>query len=487
MQNNAEVLPLIIGASVVVAAGALGAASDTAVSQFMFISIAGISALLALLMLPVHVLPTLAVAVVIFVPDRLMDAAGFPLTTPSAVILIVWAVRKKMHGKLIDYNQFRIGTRAIPKSLSIVLFLFSAWLIPKTLFSALPSFSVAWLLTFLMAVFIPLYVRKRELEVILLRQSIPALISIAAIYAIVQSIMQTNFIYDPLYLMVGRDSVQHWEVYRADASLGHPLTAGLVFAVGLAFSAGRWIETRRNAFLMACVLQGLGLMLTVSRGSYVAAGMAIAFLVLAAIVTGRRFSRTRAFLLIISFASFIVYVLQSDAFVKRATSDEAAASTDARNNLFQIALDATSSTNWLGGGLAASSIVAAPYNFQELPIENSYFQILIGIGMPGLLIFVSLLALAIRLGYRYRNLAAASAIVAFAVAISGYAAIDTVLPLITLLGLLVMMATTNLRPLSAHNHHIRGTKPIGNTTAGSQVPTHSPHISHARVYSDRIG
>lgn len=456
--RNAVDKPLLItSASIVIIAGALGAVSDTTVAQLAAVGIAGLLGLLALLLFPVHVLPTLSMAIVLFVPDRLIDAVGFPLTTPSAIVLIIWAVRKKVREGLVNYGQPGMSRRTIPRSLRTVLVLFFAWLIPHTIASPVPSFSVAWLLTFMTAVLVPLFVKDREHEVDLLRRSIPVLTSIAAIYAIAQSIMQSNFLYDPIYLMAGRDSVQHWEVYRADASFGHPLTAGLVFAVGLSFSAGRWIETRQHIFLVGCALQSLGLMLTVSRGSYVAAGMAVAFLVFAAMAAGRHFGRARAFLVTIGFASFITYVLQSDAFVKRATSDEALASTEARNNLAQIALDATNSTNWLGGGLAASSVIAAPFNFQELPIENSYLQILIGIGLPGLILFAALLIVAVRWGYRYRNLAAASAIMAFAVAISGYAAIDTVLSLIVLLGLLAMMAMTDLRATSASKRRAEGT------------------------------
>jgi O-antigen ligase len=94
----------------------------------------------------------------------------------------------------------------------------------------------------------------------------------------------------------------------------------------------------------------------------------------------------------------------------------------------------------LGTGPGTSSLAAAELGF-SLPIENSLLQILVSLGVPGLLLFGLLIGLALRASLRNPGgLAAASALVAYVVSVSGYNAIDDRRSAHVILGLLLVIA-----------------------------------------------
>lgn len=430
-------LPLLAVLTVVATTAALLTALNGG-NRGLLITLGGGLAAAILLTVPVHTLPTIALCVMVLLPGRLLDAMGFPISTPGAIVLGIWALRRA------GTKRTGFGIRP-PISLSVPVLLFLLWSALHTLASSAPSLSLNWTLTFTLAVALPLLVRGTYEDITVLRASFPWIATAAATLAIVQGAAQANFLYDPLYSALGLESVQHWEVYRADASFAHPLTAALFFSVGLAFCAGRWIETRRRTFALAAALQASALVLTVSRGAYIAAAASVLFVVLAGVFAGRRFSRGRSLVIALGFGVFAVVALQSELFVQRTLSEEASSSTEARNALVQISLEAAASTNWVGGGVAASTVVAAPFNFLGLPIESAYLQLLLGVGVPGLVLFFwLLLALLIR-AVRVRNIAAAGGLVAFAVSVGGYASMDTNMPVLVLFGLLSVLCWTDLR------------------------------------------
>lgn len=422
-----------VSAAVVVATLSL----QPRLSAFVLLAVLGSVALVAMCVVEVHVLPTIALATCFAVSDRMADYDVAPLLAPASLVMVLWWLRKQRSGP----DQASAPAAPVPgrRPLLLLSLLLAAWTVPLLLISSSPRLGLSWVLTFGVAVVAPLTVRDLNAEAALLQRWLPWLGAAAAGYAVVESLVGDNLVFNPILRALGSTSGQHWAVYRSESSFGHPLVAGLVFAVVLVFCAGRWLETRRSTYLLLAGVNGAGMVSTVSRGSYIAAAVGIAALVALGLLVGRRLSRTRSVAMVVGFSGLVYLALQLSAFSERQSSAEALASVLARSNTRVIALDAARAHSWLGAGPANSLSAAAPYNFQELPIENSFYQLLISLGAPGLALFCALLVGMLLIAYRRHNYAAVAAVTAFSVACSGFAALDTRRDLIVLLGLLLVL------------------------------------------------
>lgn len=435
-----------LASCVLVAVLVVGALSlESRQAELAFFGAIALIVLLVLLTLPVQVLPALALVIIVLIPDRITDVTLMPVISPATVVLGVWLVRKMLSHDERTAVVVRSGTdRRLRRTLVVLCVLLTAVMIPLTVVSPAKHYSVSWLFTFVVAVLGPLLIDDTEAETRLLSKVLPWIGMVAVGYALIESALERNPVYGPIYEALGKPDVQHWAVYRSDGSLGHPLLAGLFFAVLLAFAVGRWVESRRFGFVLLAVLSGLGVVATVSRGSYASAGVAIAVLVVVGMVALRR-GRLRLFVVLVACSGAAVLALNSSSFVERGLSTEALQSVGSRSVLPQIAWETARAYHFLGAGPAAAQAAAVPYNFQGLPIENSYLQLLISIGLPGLLLFVGILAVTALLAVRHQNLGALAALVAYATAISGFAALDTRRNLLVLLGVLILLCIADRR------------------------------------------
>lgn len=415
--------------------------------------------LLLLLALPVHVLPALALVAAVAISDRLADYDTAPLLNPAGAVMLVWLFRRIWSTRDAGNVPAQIPGRQHGALLGITMLLV-VWTLPLILRSTSPRLGLAWVVTILLCVAGPLLVRDTERELTALTRALPWVGAVAAGYAVLEALLGYNPLFDPLLRAVGSGSGQHWAVYRSESSFGHPLVAGLAFAVVLVFCSGRWLETRSGLFALLAAVNGAGLVSTVSRGSYAAAGLGVAALVGCAMLVKGRVSRTRMTAVVLGFGLMVTVAVNMAVFAERTRSAEASASIAARSNTEFIALTTARAYNWLGAGPANSLAAAAPYNFQRLPIENSYYQLLISVGVPGLLLFCLLILLSVLSAIRHRNLAVAAALVTFAVAISGFAAMDTRRDLIVLFGLLMMLSTRESQAGTDAGHRVAAEQPL---------------------------
>ncbi len=431
----------VVSSCVLAALSVVGALSlmTSRTPGVLVVLVGGAVALVVLLVVPVHVLPVLALVIITVVPDRLTDFTTAPLVTPATVVLAVWVVRRLLLRVMVDPGQLSsppdqpglTGLRRITVVLGVIM-------VPLVVVAPVHQFAISWTLTYTVAILAILQVGPIDREASNLRTALPWAGTAAAVYAVLQTVWEDNVIYTPLYETLGKVDVQHWAVYRADGSLGHPLLAGLFFAIVLTFCLGRWFETGQRRFIIPALVNGIGIVCTVSRGSYVAAALGVVALLVVAMLTGRLGSVRLAVILTgLTLAGYLA--LNSDSFVQRAVSVEGLASLNSRDALPDITLATAAAHYWLGGGPANSMSIAAPFNYQGLPIENSWFQLVISIGVPGTIAFAGILVLSAVLAYRARNLAALGALVAYAVAITGFAALDTRRNLLVLLGILMML------------------------------------------------
>ena len=440
----------VLASCLLVAVLVVGALSlESRQAELAFFGALALIGLLVLLTLPVQVLPALALVVIVLVPDRITDVSVSPVISPATVVLGVWLVRRMLSHDERATPVVRSATdQRLRRALVVLCVLLTAIMVPLTVVSPAKDYSVSWLFTFVVAVLGPLLVDDLRAEVRLLSRVLPWIGAVAVGYALLESALQRNPVYAPIYEALGKPDVQHWAVYRSDGSLGHPLLAGLFFAVLLAYAIGRWVESRRPGFVLLAVLSGFGVVATVSRGSYAAAGVAIAVLIVVGMFS-RGGHRLRLFVVLVACTGAGFLALNSDAFIERGLSTEALQSVGSRSVLPQIAWEAARAYHFLGAGPAAAQAAAVPYNFQGLPIENSYLQLLISVGLPGLVLFLGILALAALLAVRHQNLGALAALVAYATAISGFAALDTRRNLLVLLGILILLCIADRRAAAA--------------------------------------
>lgn len=413
----------------------------------------GFLALSALFLVPVHFLPATALAVFALVPPRVLPQDGLfgalPLTT---IILVVWAGRRLVLGHGSEATGERMSrssaalrlraraTEHTPFRTSAITFGagFLLWSVFSLVRSSDTGTSTGWLISFTAGALVPLVVPNLRREARALERTWLVLGLCLGAYATVEAAIRFNPVWGTLYSVLGLSDSQVWAVYRANASFGHPLFAALFFAVACSIAVGSWLTTRSRWTLAAAVFSGLGLVSTVSRGAMLAlaVSLGVAYILALAIRGVKRWSRFvgAAVLAVVG----VIGVFQFDAFTARNDSAEAQLSSGARDLGLWVTLRATELTGGLGSGPGTSGITGRL--FDDVVIENSLLQLIISVGFPGLVLFVGLLTSLFLHALSRRAVGIAAGILAYAITISAFNAIDALRPMHLLLGCLIILA-----------------------------------------------
>jgi|GEM_PF-5761004 len=380
-------------------------------------------------------LPSLALCTYVIIPRTLLAQNELTATlSPSLVILAVWIFR--------SLGQTNRATADAPpnrftRTLAILL---GFWCVLSLLFTFPGYSSIAWLFNFTVLVIIPLLVPTTKRCIARLEKAFTTTASVLAIYCIFEFVLKYNPI-SSILVHLGVPDVQHWSVYRSYGTLGHPLYAGMYFAVAFGIALGRKISGAGNRYLILAGLSLVGLMTTVSRSS-IGAVAASAFLILAVhTLSNTNQTRFRGVAITTAIGFAMIGVVSSPIFQARLGSQEVLGSTNARLALTRITIQAASSHHWLGAGPGNSILGAKPFNPTQIIIENGYFQILISLGIPGLLLFIMLVAGTIIASMRNRSLASLGALVSFAVSIALFNIIESSKVSLIILGFLLLMGT----------------------------------------------
>ena len=399
-------------------------------------------AVATLFLLPAHILPAVALATFALIPARVLPQDGpigaLPLTT---MIIVVWAVRRLLTGTadrapFAAPAPFRSATRYFA-------LLFLAWSLFALVRSTDLQASLGWLISFSAGVLLPLAIVTASREAFWIRRAWLVLGTALGAYALIEGALRANPVWGSLFDVLGLSDSQHWSVYRATASFGHPLFAGLFFAVACALAIGVWLRENSKSALVAAVLSGLGLVATVSRGAILSVAIAIAFAYAVSLVL-RGYRRWGKFaLLAVLMVVAVIGLFQFDAFTARNNSIEAELSSQARDLGVWVSLQAANLTGWIGSGPGTSGITGRLFN--EVTIENSLLQLLISIGLPGLALFLLMIGSAVAHALSRRAVGAAAALVAYTVCIAGFNAIDALRPMHLLLGCLLILALNPTR------------------------------------------
>lgn len=415
-------------------------------STFGLVLILSVLLLVIAFSLPVKVLPAAALVLYAAVPARLLpDSALVSLMPIGTVLLVIWRLRLWVLSSIGSRSRSQRGERTghdSPESTHVVAALFAglfvAWAVISAVVHASGPFAVGWMISFSVAVFVPLTVRDASKEAKIVGQTWVGVGAIAGAYAVFEFLTGGSPLFGALYEAVGAQSSQHWSVYRAEVSFGHPLFAGAFLAVATALAAGTWIARGGRLYLAAAALSAAGVVSTLSRGSMVATIVAVALGLLLATMGRGRGRGGRAAFIALAAAAAIVVVFQLDAFNERANSVEAELSAGARDTGLTVAIQSAQYSSFLGTGPASSGQTAS--QFGTVVIENSFLQVLISLGLPGLLTLVGFLAAVFVVALRAGRLPEASALVALVIALSGFNGIDAVRATHLMLGLVVLLA-----------------------------------------------
>ncbi len=395
------------------------------------------AALVTLFLLPVQILPAVALVTFALIPARVLPQDGpigaLPLTT---MIIVIWAVRRLLPVKTDAHLHtpsapFRSATRYFA-------LLFLVWTLFTLVRTTDLQASLGWMISFSAAVLLPLCIGTSTRESYWIRRVWLVLGGWLGAYAIIEGLLRFNPIWGTLFTALGLSDHQHWSVYRADASFGHPLFAALFFAVALALAIGIWLQESSKPALAAAVFSGLGLVATVSRGAILAAAIAVGFAYAVSLVLRGEKRWGKFALLAVLMVVAVVALFQFDAFTARNNSIEAELSSQARDLGVWVSLQAANLTGWIGSGPGTSGITGRLFN--EVTIENSVLQLLISIGLPGVLLFLLMIGSAVAHALSRRAVGSAAALVAYTVCIAGFNAIDALRPMHLLLGCLLIMA-----------------------------------------------
>lgn len=423
------------------------------VTDFGFIVVplvvVGFLAILALFIVPVDVLPALALTLYVLVPPRILPQDGplgaLPLTS---IVLVVWGFRRLILGQgngeagsLSGFRRKGGVPAADPAPFKIAALgfgvAFFAWAALSLLRTPDVQTSLGWLISFTAGALLPLLIGNARREAARIGKAWLLLGTWLGAYAVVEAVARINPLWGTVYDLIGLPDAQHWAVYRASASFGHPLFAALFFAVACTLAIGNWLTTKSKGAMTAAVFSGLGLVATISRGALLGAAIALAFAyIVALLIRGEKRWGRFGFVGGVALLA-VIGLFQFDAFAAREDSSEGQLSSQARDTALWVAFRAADFTDWMGSGAGTSGITGRL--FADVVIESALLQLIIGLGLPGLLLFSLILGSAFLHALSRGAVGPAAALLAYAICISTFNALDAVRPMHLLLGCLLIL------------------------------------------------
>lgn len=405
------------------------------------LAVAGAVAAVALLTLPVQLLPVLTLIGFTLIPMRIVPHSGILNIFPvMALVMCVWVFRRvvlKQSGKPLPGDYVERTSYGLRYGVIAVAVLFLGWLAFSILRGGIGSTTVGWSVAITLSFLVPMLVPDARVEADLVRRAWIWLGGILGFFTVIELAMQGSPFVSAVYDALGLGSDASWSVYRAESLFGQPLFAASYFIVPSMLGIIGWLRGAKLRWAVLGALSLLGLVSTISRGAILAAAIALGVGVILALVTPG--FRTPWRLLAITIAGVVAAIGLSNfaPLTERGDSLDARLSTEARVLGLSVAMRAAAYGDWLGTGPGTSGQTGRL--FDDVIIENSSLQLLISIGVPGLFLFGLLLALLIFNALRHRDVAAAVAVLAYFLAISGYNSIDAVRQLHLLLGMLAIL------------------------------------------------
>lgn len=394
------------------------------------VAVFSVSLLLLIILIPVRFLPSVALAVMVLLPEAAFPAPWMRVISPGLVVIAVWAIRRLLKGK---ETRQRLKYRELFISILVLMLI---WSVLSVGWSHDVEASAGWIISFLGLVIVPAIFGASPEEARALRFTWLLLGAVLGIYAVIEFYLRSNFIENFLY----DTTVQHWSVYRSTATMYHPLYAGMFMAIAGVLGTGMFLEFRRLSTLLMSLAAFAGLLVTFSRGSILSAvvGLATVLILNMSWQAGRRRLTALAASLVVAVLGW--YILQLEILQERLFSAEAIASIGQRQTVEPLVFQAVSE-QWFGHGAGTSRTALGDTVMSSvLFIENSLLQLLLSLGIPGVALFLlAILVTAASLFSRDR-FTEIGALLSYLLCISTFNTIDDLKYLHLLLGAILMVS-----------------------------------------------
>jgi hypothetical protein len=203
-----------------------------------------------------------------------------------------------------------------------------------------------------------------------------------SMFAILEYILKSNFLYGKLYASANVSIIQEWSVYRVTTLLGHPLSNATVFGCFSLLFFIIWISTNSRSDFVAFLLPAVGLGLTAARGSIVSYAICLSIIILFFPGAKERSGRYTRILATMTITMLAIFILIRGIEQFRFTSTEGTESTKARLLLIKRVTQIIPS-NPFGFGPGTAQEYFTTNSNTKLIVENSIFEILLGFGIIG--------------------------------------------------------------------------------------------------------
>lgn len=398
--------------------------------------------LFAAFFVPIGWLPSLALVLYLFVPRTILALNDLTATfTPSFVVVLIWLIRIRNRRSLDEAQK---GVRAT-SGLTVLIAVLATWMVIVLTAHGFHGRASVWLIDFAVLFLLPLLIPISARTLDRLQRTFLWSALIMAVLCVIEFLLTQN-LFSTLYAAAGVPELHRWSVYRSFGTLGHPLYAGMFFAVAFGIALGRRFQGASGKNLFFALVSLGGLLTTVSRSSVGAAAVAGGLIIIVALFqSNTRISTGGKLFFGLLVLGATAGIIQAPVFQDRLGSSEVVGSTLARNSIWSIAFDAAAATNWLGSGPGTSIIAVTPYNSSGMPVENGYLQLLISIGIPGLLLFAALLAYGLINAVRTRSYAALGGLAAYVFAIGFFNILEGSRTSLIFGGLILLLACSARR------------------------------------------
>lgn len=383
------------------------------------IVVLGLAGALVLSLIPIHILPALCLAVWALVPRRLaVEVLGVDIVYPLAFVMGVWVVR------MLLTRPSEPSERRSRAWLSAVLVLLAVWLAFVTLVGREWGQSLTWVVAFLLLLAAPAMLAERNAVDALVATWL-GLAVLLGLYAFVEAALQQNVVYGRLLPSLDGEEAQRWSVYRVNASFGHPLYASLFFSSAFGLALGRFVERPGKRLAIVAAISGAAMVTTVSRSGLAATVVAAAAVLMLAVVRARSIPGIAKLGLVAATTVGVALATTSGAFAERSSSGEASSSSDAREWVISLALEAAARSGWIGTGPGTSADAVRALDSYQILVENGYLQLLVSIGIVGAGLFVVLLIASVAVAIRRHRYGALGALISLGVSIAGFNALES--------------------------------------------------------------
>lgn len=392
----------------------------------------GLFGLGVLFVVPPDTLPLLAMCVFCLIPvNDLPLPSVFRAMSPGVIIFAVWLLRRT-----------RRQVVPVPRLTKYSAYFVFLCLLTTTIFTISLSRSLVWTFAFTASVLLPIFVggfTAKEGRLIVV--GLIALATCLSCFAIAEYMLRNNPLFGHLYAEAPYPLLQHWSTYRVTTTLGHPLNNALVFAAAAAAAFAAYLETKLTRFLLAFMLTLIGVFLSGSRGALELTPIVIVVVMVSYIRARKGPLRGLGRVVVLIAASVVVAgALYAQTIGARAESGEARSSTNARYEDIRVGMARAEQLHFLGSGPGTSNSAknegVETIGDSRLVIENSYIQLFVSIGIPGLTLVLLLFGSLVRDGLKRRALPAAAAFLSTILVIATYNFAEGVRPGLILLGLL---------------------------------------------------